>query len=406
MDEPSFEVEDPTPLLPEPQPDDPPLLDLPPQQQRPPARHKRLVQISLVLLASIVAFVTFHSVIPARKPAPSTTLPGLQRLTDAPARLVSNINFGSVTINHHPQHGTFPIVFMLHHGASSTITINAPPFQPRSCVVSYAEDPAQSTTPTCAVWLDSGTVVYTVVIDFTAADLPPEQQEQVTTLLAHSITAQQTSRVPAGSYIATRLTPDDSITSQRTATSLQATAFLSASATGMVSSSCRWLTCPLYHDLQSSGPYSGKVWAVNVPVALRWRFPTASGRVLGDVSYPAAGTVLVLLADRPSAGWSLSSQSAFAPFNTPDALSTLDCGTGAQLLQQQLPLGMSVSWSASNGQALTGCQWVAQTYTNAKQGTFIWRFGVLLAADKAAHRLLPTLPIAPQAEIAAVQGAP
>jgi hypothetical protein len=34
--------------------------------------------------------------------------------------------------------------------------------------------------------------------------------------------------------------------------------------------------------------------------------------------------------------------------------------------------------------------------------TFVWRFGVLLAAGSVAHALQPTLPLAPPAELAVV----
>ena len=37
------------------------------------------------------------------------------------------------------------------------------------------------------------------------------------------------------------------------------------------------------------------------------------------------------------------------------------------------------------------------------QGKLLWRFGVLLAGDDAAHTLLPNLPLAPAEEIAAVE---
>ena len=36
------------------------------------------------------------------------------------------------------------------------------------------------------------------------------------------------------------------------------------------------------------------------------------------------------------------------------------------------------------------------------QGKLLWRFGVLLAGDDSSHALLPSLPLAPAEEIAAV----
>jgi hypothetical protein len=37
------------------------------------------------------------------------------------------------------------------------------------------------------------------------------------------------------------------------------------------------------------------------------------------------------------------------------------------------------------------------------RGTFIWRFGVLLAADMPAHHLMPDLPLTPRSAFAALE---
>jgi hypothetical protein len=51
---------------------------------------------------------------------------------------------------------------------------------------------------------------------------------------------------------------------------------------------------------------------------------------------------------------------------------------------------------------LEGCELALQTAQGANAGHFVWRFGVLLAADRPAHTLLPSLPLAPASELAAV----
>jgi hypothetical protein len=50
---------------------------------------------------------------------------------------------------------------------------------------------------------------------------------------------------------------------------------------------------------------------------------------------------------------------------------------------------------------MQGCQLVGQ-HAQTDQATFLWRFGVLLAADPPAHRLLPALPLARPADTTAV----
>ena len=49
-----------------------------------------------------------------------------------------------------------------------------------------------------------------------------------------------------------------------------------------------------------------------------------------------------------------------------------------------------------------GCRLQALDQGNSPQATFIYLFGVLLAADDGAHKLLPSLPMAPPLEVAAM----
>jgi hypothetical protein len=50
-----------------------------------------------------------------------------------------------------------------------------------------------------------------------------------------------------------------------------------------------------------------------------------------------------------------------------------------------------------------GCE-LGATINRVDGGSYVWRFGVLLAADAQAHSILPALPRASPAEIAAVGG--
>jgi hypothetical protein len=61
--------------------------------------------------------------------------------------------------------------------------------------------------------------------------------------------------------------------------------------------------------------------------------------------------------------------------------------------------GLSVS---SAGQGPQGCKLGVVNQGATIEATFIFRFGVLLAADDGAHKLIPSLPIAPPSEIAAI----
>lgn len=248
------------------------------------------------------------------------------------------------------------------------------------------------------------TPAYVVEIDFSAGDLPPGQLSQINALLAPAVAAEQTTTVPAGSYIATHFNADNTITSRRVTTSLRGTAFQTASTHfGAYGFSCDGLICRTGTSPDRLSAFAGKVWLVGVPVALRWRFTTSAGQMLGDVSYQVSNMVETLLAYAPDTGWSLSPQFVSGPLNAGDTIGVLDCGTGTMVAQQQIQI-MGGGFSVYSGQGIEGCQVSLQDTAGTKRGAFIWRFGVLLAADDAAHRLLPNLPIAPAAEVKAVQG--
>jgi hypothetical protein len=87
-----------------------------------------------------------------------------------------------------------------------------------------------------------------------------------------------------------------------------------------------------------------------------------------------------------------------------------------QALIGQSSLGgqdLSYGQSAPAGSTTDGCALSVEgqnsnplgtTGSTKKYGHYVWRWGVLLAADAQARTLFPFLPIAPQNEIAAVGG--
>jgi hypothetical protein len=421
MDDQYFEVEESTPLLPEQRAGDVPQIDLEPQGllPRPPSRRKRVTQIGLVLVAIVAVALLLRDVIAPSGPVfPGRSAITLQTIVPAPSALItSNINFGTVSINGQRQRAALPM-FFVPRSTIYRITIDAPPFQQVSCTMIFsiagAREP-DNNNPDCAIGSGAfsaitangvtDTPMYLVEIDFSASDLPPDQQSQINTLLAPSVAKQQSTTVPAGSYIATRFNADNTITSRRVTTSLRATAFQAASTNfGPYGFSCAGLICRAGTSPERMSTFTGKDWLVAVPVALRWQFTTAAGRVVGDVSFPVAFEQEVLLAYSPDAGWSVSPQYVSGPLNAGDTIGNLDCQTGTMVAQEQVQI-MNGGFSVDSGQSIEGCQVFLQDSAGTQRGAFIWRFGVLMAADDAAHRLVPGLPIAPKAEIKAVQGA-
>jgi hypothetical protein len=93
-----------------------------------------------------------------------------------------------------------------------------------------------------------------------------------------------------------------------------------------------------------------------------------------------------------------------------DQLPTTFCSEGSLLLDLHLGQPANSNPNILQDQGIVGCAMsLQQTDSNQPQNTadlghFVWRFGVLLAADDRAHALAPDLPLASPEEIAAVGG--
>ena len=150
---------------------------------------------------------------------------------------------------------------------------------------------------------------------------------------------------------------------------------------------------------------SGQIWEVATPAALRWRFTDASGHVVSDVTFPSATTLPLYLSYAAATGWQLESPTQA---QLSQALTDLICPTGEQLLAGVLagtPLGNGGDWNliVLHDQGGAGCE-LELAEQGIDQGHFVWRFGVLLAADARAHSVLPALPVARPSDLAAVEG--
>jgi hypothetical protein len=411
MDDNDFEVEEVTPLLPEgQQPGEAEPSGLEPEVSR--SRRKRVTQVGLVLAALLAVVIIVQSVLSPANPTPNgQTTP--QPTPNVPMALIeSNITFGTVTINGQRQRGKLPMLFAARNN-TYRITIDAPPFSSQSCALTFIDGTIENggSCNYAAGGLDTITAngvtaapSFAILLNFNMNNLPQDQQDQINTLLAQAVQDQQTTTVPTGSYIVTSFKAANTITSQRVTTSVQATASLFASLNFWQQGNfgCLDYACPAAISPAELALLTGSVWAVAVPVALRWRFTTPDGQTLGGASFPATNTQEELLTYSRAAGWSLAPQAVAQPFSDPNVLSNTDCQTGTQVLQQQTQTA-TLGYNIFEGQGIAGCKVMLLDQTGGANGSFIWRFGVLLAADSAAHKLLPHLPIAPQAEIDAVQ---
>jgi hypothetical protein len=152
----------------------------------------------------------------------------------------------------------------------------------------------------------------------------------------------------------------------------------------------------------------GHQWAIEVLLALRWHFSTASGATVSDVLFQGYNPFLqeqtsatLYLSLNGAGDWAIS-HNAPVP-DTADQLAGSFCAIGQNILWQVAAPGENGSIELLQDRGAQGCKWAEQV-NNVDQGTFIWRFGVLLAADAKTHAAYPQLLVAPPAELVDLGG--
>jgi hypothetical protein len=384
-----------------------PLIELETLLRQSPSWRKRGIQISLLLAALMVVLATYWGVnnAGAIEGAPVA----LQPTAPPPSvSILSNVNYGKLTINGQPQRGIPPLTIKERSQPPYLITLDAPPFQPLTCQF----PPVKTIAPYVFHPCDAGGVLAvnqhedtTLEMLFTLANLPQPQQQQINTLISDRLTSQQTIMAPAQSAIATGLNPNGTISTALASGPLFATAFL-VPITRFIRRGvfCFSFTCVGSIGFSTTTHTGGQVWQVLTPIALRWRFTTASGQVVSDVTFSSAPVPLNLALAYTADGWQLGSVSA-SPSGLSEQLSQLVCATGTQMLEAQTNALSGGGWVVNvlHDQGTAGCE-LQITQQAVDQGHFVWRFGALLAGDAKAHNTLPALPVASPADLAAVGG--
>jgi hypothetical protein len=154
-------------------------------------------------------------------------------------------------------------------------------------------------------------------------------------------------------------------------------------------------------ETQTASSPTDERWDIMVIVAARWRFSSTSGAPRADVQFQQASAILLSLAYGAARGWSI------APAAPPAGaikyqLTNTFCETGEDILAQLVKTGAALSIGLSYDRGARGCELVLDVNA-VDEGLYLWRFGVLLAADTRAQAAHPELPVAPPEEIAAVE---
>lgn len=341
------------------------------------------------------------------------------------AAIFSNVNHGTLIVNGTKFDAHPPVTVTLHPG-TNTISITAPPFRLRTCRVDLSRQPAGAGEPSTPVAIPvvvpCGNTPYKFPVEIGGkeaatqvemplifTDLPSEQRPSVEAAIAQEIAGLALHiAVPAHQYIVTGVDAQGHITSRLTDTTLHAGVALVRYA-GQVRTSdatcvenlCAGENSP--QGLCGVSDASGTAttgWGVTTFVVPQWRFTTPTGdtAALAPLNIADQTLLQVPLQYDAAHGW--------RPWGTPgwgsdcDAhaiMANMQCGAGSSALSAYGPV--NVASISPNG--IEGCD-IQVLNSSGKFARFIWRFGVLLAADAAAHQLVPSLPVAPQAEIDAV----
>ncbi len=391
-----------------------PLVEVEELEPRPPSRRKRLGQVGMGLAAVLAVFLVFHGVLPPGKPPAPAPTPR-PTLVPSLALFASNVNFGAMVINNRAypkQPVLLPITQDMY-----TVTLAAAPFRSVTCRFDKLRttEPDTGFDPRCQVQAGdlgiptmtlngvTGSPTMLIGIALGLEDLPPDQQAAVRSIITSQVfTLHQQTTVPTGDYYAAAVDQNGKITSRRATRPLQAELSLVSplGIPGNASLLCKSdLTCPGPVPLQFSPAPPADGWLIGIATAVRWRFTTSGGQVMGEATYLSFSIVYRYLTYGATSGWRLDEITA-RMIAEQNELGNQDCVAGGNILET---LRQDRGFSYQVGTSIEGCILTLNTGA-ASQETFLWRFGVLLAVDQAAHLAFPALPVAPKDEVTAAGG--
>lgn len=366
---------------------------------------------AVVALMLLVAGLILRSI----SLASSQTASAPPLATSASIVLVSNLSYGAVTINGQPLSAPLPQVIALRRG-DNVITLSAAPFQPHTCHVRWPEGMVSSACgsgsggvfPIADHFVVANLVIY---LRITAADLAPDLRVGALSAIAQALDAvQPQTSVPAGQYYPIGRDSAGNMLSQPAPAPLSAVVHFALPASGTRQSAycdSQLLCAGALNPAATEAHPAVRAWAVFAPVTVSWQFTSAAGIPFALPPLLSQFQVELVLAYTSASGWQVLPHAEQFIGGQPltQQLTASICGVGALALAtladaRQKNSAATINWVQDNG--LAGCQLeLLQPNSGARAGLFIWRFGVLLAADAATHATFPDVPLAPPTEVIA-----
>ena len=387
-------------------------------ERRTPLRVRLAQGLGLLLLGTVLVGLLLHAVLTA--PGASVSIPSTPKpapVALGPVLVLSNLSYGAVTLNGAPLPGSPPLVTRFRLG-TNTLTLTSPPFRPRTCRIQWPTDQSPNG---CDIQMNVGET-YTVggqsvsppvivVLSFTDADLPADLKAHALAAVTETLHAMLLrTTVPAGEYVATGGDAQGQILSQRSTSPLRADLLVTPNALGANGENfCDDLICvPMRDPATGQAIITRPTWLIDPEVSVEWQFTSNDGHVTYTTAYPSYLPKVLLLTYDPQAGWQVDQADTelIDGFALPNALEFAMCAAGANTLSTVAePTAVEppqYQINTVNEQGIEGCVFQLATANGTSAGNFIWRFGVLLAANSQAHARLPYLPLAPPGELSAV----
>ena len=402
------------------------------------SRRHRAVQVGSVLAVLIVVVWALLRGVAPSLPGSASRAPSVTSFSPTVA-ITANISswVATVTVNGRKLTGSLPLLTInVFHEGANVVTLSAPPFHLHSCSVDLSSSGQTSGSSGCNVGSGSTTYhvngvdvtpVFSVEFAFDSTDLPSDLAASAYHTAAQAIAAAQLHTVvPSGQYYATGLDSKGHLITRQAATPLRADVHFGApdpqnpNCAGPCGAHMLG-AFPLDPGIALPDSQVGqRLWSVYTFLTQSWRYTAASGVVTVSPQLPFIASIQLILTydhDPNTRGWSVLSLSSSPVSATgatgatgpslptfTDQLSSSLCQIGTDLVTALAQNQNGIGTGTPQNLGVAGCEIQLLTADGSTQGTFLWRFGMLLVMDKGAHTLAPWLPLAPYAEIVAVGG--
>ena len=345
-------------------------------------------------------------------PITTAETPVQQRPTLQAITLQTNVNFG-LSLNGQPLTqksggNTIPVLM-----GKNTLAFKALPFIPLSCSFVWPLPKSQDGGAPCSlVGIGDNDTGLVPVVNFVIPlqNIPPALKQSLDEVVRQQVTQAATDlsvAIPVGDYIP--YTIDGNGVPQSRATTQPLVGHVSLNLQSMQTNTiCDNILCP--GQISPTEDTAEKVFSFFLSPQLGWRFTDATNQVVDAVTIETMhtnGVIQTYVSFDANTSWHVSNSLFQGNLTAEQMVQQQIIGNFCNIANDELADIIRASnitqgfGGNSQGDSLQGCSLHIQS-DSKDYGTFISRFGALLAVDAPAHQLAPSLPIASPDEVTAV----